>query len=459
MADPAATLTELLGAEAVREADQWGDTLATTLPLAVGLARPPVVYPATEAELAAAMTCAHQNRWRVLPCGSGSKLAWGDLATGIDVVISTARLTQIIDHAVGDMTLTAQAGVSLGALAPILASANQFLALDPAYPQRATLGGLVATGDAGSLRQRYGGVRDMLLGLTLVRYDGQVAKAGGRVVKNVAGYDLMKLLTGSYGTLGIISQLTFRLFPQQDASQTVIVPGAAPAIAALLDMVRRSSLTPVSLDVLSPALTASLGYGADLALVARFQSIAPGVDEQVETLRRTVSGGLSPQGLSPQVIEGAAEIALWSTMQRSLFPEVTEVTGVTEVIGMGAAAPLSKGAIAKVGLLPKAILPFMETLAVLDSTAVARLHGGSGLGTVRLGSGMAAEPLAEVVTKLRSHCEQASGYLTLLEAPTEIKQAVGTWGKMGNSLTLMKAIKAQFDPDYRLSPGRFVGGL
>lgn len=293
-------------------ADQWDDSLAATLPLSLGTARPPVVYPSTEAELAEVMACAHQNQWRILPCGSGSKLAWGSLAEGIDVVVSTARLNQVIDHAVGDMTLTAQAGLTLAELAPILASANQFLALDPAYSQRATLGGVVATGDAGSLRQRYGGVRDMLLGLTLVRYDGQVAKAGGRVVKNVAGYDLMKLLTGSYGTLGIISQLTFRLFPRQDASKTVVIPGLASTLENLLARVRRSSLTPVALDLLSPALTERLGYGAELALVARFQSIAPGVVEQVETLLRMV-----PEALTAQVLGGKRSLPCGKTCKRA----------------------------------------------------------------------------------------------------------------------------------------------
>lgn len=417
-------------------ADQWDDSLAATLPLSLGTARPPVVYPSTEAELAEVMACAHQNQWRILPCGSGSKLAWGSLAEGIDVVVSTARLNQVIDHAVGDMTLTAQAGLTLAELAPILASANQFLALDPAYSQRATLGGVVATGDAGSLRQRYGGVRDMLLGLTLVRYDGQVAKAGGRVVKNVAGYDLMKLLTGSYGTLGIISQLTFRLFPRQDASKTVVIPGLASTLENLLARVRRSSLTPVALDLLSPALTERLGYGAELALVARFQSIAPGVVEQVETLLRMV-----PEALTAQVLGGEAESSLWQNLQTSLFPD---------------GAMLGEGAVAKVGLLPTAILPLMDTLTALAPAAVARLHGGSGIGTVRL-VGEAAT--ADILAKLRSHCEQSSGYLTVLEAPTAIKQAVGVWGDVGNSLAMMKAIKAQFDPNHRLSPGRFVGGI
>ncbi|MEO1070577.1 MAG: FAD-binding oxidoreductase, partial [Cyanobacteria bacterium J06638_6] len=208
------------------------------------LAPEAIVYPTTEAELAAVMACAHEHRWRVLPSGSGSKLTWGGVGNGVDLVVSTARLNQVIDHAVGDMTLTAQAGVKLSELVPRLAQHDQFLAVDPAYPDRATLGGIVATADTGSLRQRYGGLRDMLIGISFVRYDGAIAKAGGRVVKNVAGYDLMKLMTGSYGTLGIISQLTFRLYPGQDVSKTVATTGSATAVAALVSTLRLSPLTP-----------------------------------------------------------------------------------------------------------------------------------------------------------------------------------------------------------------------
>ena len=177
MANIAADLAAIVGSDRVLPPD----SLAPALALAGTAVPQALVYPATEAELAAVMACAHQNRWRVLPCGSGSKLAWGGLVEGVDLVVSTARLNQVIDHAVGDMTLTAQAGVKLADVAPRLAQHNQFLAIDPAYPDQATLGGIVATADTGSLRQGYGGLRDRVIGLSFARADGQIAKAGGRV--------------------------------------------------------------------------------------------------------------------------------------------------------------------------------------------------------------------------------------------------------------------------------------
>ena len=437
MADLLGTLTDLVGADAVvpqaHIAAELGATLAQVV---VDHALPQaVVYPSSEAQLAAVMACAHQHQWRLLPCGSGRKLSWGGLADGVDLVISTARLNQIIDHAVGDMTLTAQAGVTLAALSPQLAAVNQFLALDPAYPQQSTLGGIVATGDTGALRQRYGGVRDMLIGLTLVRYDGQIAKAGGRVVKNVAGYDLMKLFTGSYGSLGILSQLTFRLFPVQEAAKTLVISGDLAAIQTLTAAVRRSSLTPVALDLLSPALGMALGGPEAITLAARFQSIAPGVAEQVAVLRQLIPAELAVRELAEE-----ADQTFWDEASRQLFPPSPESATVK----------------AKVGLLPAETCAFLAQLEAVAPHSLARLHASSGIGTIGLGP-EAATP--DRLKKLRSACTEAQGYLVLLEASPDLKQSLGVWGDVGPSLALMNAIKTQFDPQRRLSPGRFVGGI
>jgi glycolate oxidase FAD binding subunit len=444
MANPVHTLTPLLGADAVLSQEQIAADLGASLALVtVDRTLPPaVVYPTNESQLAEVMACAHQNQWRVLPCGNGSKLAWGGLAEGIDLVISTTRLNRIVDHAVGDMTLTAQAGLTLADLRPPLAAVSQFLPLDPAYSQRATLGGIVATGETGSLRQRYGGVRDMLIGLSFVRQDGQIAKAGGRVVKNVAGYDLMKLFTGSYGSLGIISQLTFRLFPVQETSRTLLISGNIAEIQTLTAAVRRSSLTPVALDLLSPALTAALGGPAAITLAARFQSIAPGVVEQVAVLRQMI-----PADLTVRELAAEADQCFWDEANHQIFSIQPTAT---------ARQPLR----AKVGLLPTEICAFLAQLETLAPQTMARLHASSGIGSLSLSPEAIPSPgLTSGLEKLRTFCTMAQGYLVLLEAPSEIKTTLGVWGEVGPALAPMQAIKAQFDPQRRLSPGRFVGGL
>ena len=232
-----------------------------------------LLFPQTINALAKIVKQASQQQWRILICGNGSKLNWGGLSKDIQLVISLQKCEGLIEHAVGDLTVTVEAGMKLSDLQALLRSQNQFLPIDSSYPEAATLGGIVATADTGSWRQRYGGVRDLLLGVSFVRADGKIAKAGGRVVKNVAGYDLMKLFTGAYGTLGIITQLTFKTFPLPSNSQTLLLTGKAEQIAQATQTIRNSGLTPTAIDLLSASVVRQLELGKDVGLVVRWQTI------------------------------------------------------------------------------------------------------------------------------------------------------------------------------------------
>ncbi|WP_081980669.1 FAD-binding oxidoreductase [Neosynechococcus sphagnicola] len=395
-----------------------------------------VVSPTTLEELGAIMAAAHRHRWRVLPCGRGSKIHWGGLAHPIDLVVSTQRLQNLVEHAVGDLTVTVEAGMQLRELQTRLATAGQFLPLDPLYPETATLGGIVATASAGSLRQRYGGVRDLLLGISLVRADGQVAKAGGRVVKNVAGYDLMKLFTGSFGTLGILSQLTFRIYALPEASQTILLTGASDRLAQGLQTLMTTALTPTALDLLSTAMVAALGQKPGLGLLIRFQTIAAGVEEQTRRLLQLAQ----TLGLQPQIYQGADEAALWLQLR-----------------AMMEAPPLMTGILCKIGVESEsavAVLSQMDTWT--GATVAAHLQVGSGLGLLQLAAGTGSPSL---LNQMRSLCQRHRGFLTLLAAPMALKQQVDIWGYSGNALPLMQGLKAQFDPQQLFSPHRFVGGI
>lgn len=389
-----------------------------------------IASPNAQEELAEVIACAYRNRWQVLPTGNGSKLSWGGVVRspqGRIVIVSTSRLNRLVEHAVGDLTVTAEAGMKFSELQAILAKAGQFLALDPAYPEHATLGGIVATADAGSLRQRYGGVRDMLLGLSFVRFDGQIAKAGGRVVKNVAGYDLMKLFTGSYGTLGIISQVTFRVYPIPDASQTVVLIGTADNIAQATKTLLASALTPTAIDVVS----SGFGIGEGMALVTRFQSVEASVKEQSARLLELGQH----LGLKGSTYAGNDEASLWQKLGEQMH-----------------GAAINGGITCKIGVLPTAEI---ATLSLIDNLgAIAFIHAGSGLGVLRLDSIDKAG-----VERVRSHCQSHSGFLTVLDAPVSFKQEIDVWGYSGNALDLMRKIKQQFDPEGIFSPHRFVGGI
>ncbi|MEG4498397.1 FAD-binding oxidoreductase [Microcoleus sp. F10-C6] len=411
------------------------------------------LYPNTQEELAAVIAWAAQNRCAVLSCGSGSKLDWGGLvkldsprenslqvglfkgdlggssnAAGL-VAVSTSRLNRLVQHAVGDLTVTAEAGMKFADVQKILAGANQFLAIDPAYPQEATLGGIVAAADAGSLRHRYRGVRDMLLGISFVRSDGQIAVAGGRVVKNVAGYDLMKLFTGAYGTLGVISQVTFRVYPLPEASGTVVLTGETNALAQATQILLSSALTPTAVDLLSPDLVAKLGLGKGKGLIVRFQSIAESVKEQSARLLQ-VAEKLGLQGTSCCEND---EHQLWQRL-----PETMWDSGTKSAI------------ICKIGIRSSEAVTAINELPVQD----ALIHAGSGLGVLRFETAT-----ADTLLQVRRGCEAKGGFLTVLAAPTDIKRQLDVWGYTGSAIALMQRIKHQFDPENLLSPHRFISGI
>jgi glycolate oxidase FAD binding subunit len=416
-------------------AEHLRDRLSRAIAPAAGL--PCVVYPNTQEELVEVVRCAASHQWRMMPIGRGSKLDWGGLAHPIEVLISTERLNRLIDHAVGDLTITAEAGMSVRAIADTLHQQDQHLGLDPVYPDQATLGGMVATANTGSLRQRYGGVRDRVIGISFVRADGTLAKAGGRVVKNVAGYDMMKLMTGAYGTLGIISQLTFRVYPNPETSQTVVIAGEAEAIQSLVQAILVSSLTPQRLDGLSPALMAALGFAPCVGVAVQFASIGVSVDQQVKQLSDMARA--SDLSISA-CLKGESDAALWRQLQDPIHPPNTHV-------------PIT----CKMGIPPNQTVEMMQQLPeLLPVEAIAQVHLSSGVGNVQF-DGEAIAPTA--ILKLRQWCDTHGGFLSLLEAPVSWKQQLDSWGYSGNALSMMQRIKSQFDPHHLLNPGRFVGSI
>lgn len=389
------------------------------------------VAPSSQAELCEVVSLAQQQNEKILPCGNGTKLSWGGLVEDIDLVVSTKNLHHIIEHAVGDLTVTLEAGVTLQELQDTLKPTGQFIPLDPAYPESATIGGIIATGDSGNWRQRYSGVRDMVLGISCVRSDGKMTKAGGRVVKNVAGYDLMKLFTGSYGTLGIIAQVTLRTYPLPEASRTILLTGTKDEIATVTNRLRASSLSPTCANVISASVVQQLTSVSEMGLMVRFQSIEPSVRQQSQQL---IALG-KQHNLSAQVIDGDEEQKVWRQMQQLARVAATE-----------------KAITCKLGVLPNNVVTILQQLETLTS--------GAGLGTMLMSSGlgyvsMQLDDGISTLEKLRLYCQQQQGFLTILEAPIAVKQKLEPWGYTGNAGELMRKIKQQFDPQNIFSPGRF----
>ncbi|ERT08390.1 FAD binding domain protein [Lyngbya aestuarii BL J] len=390
-----------------------------------------IIYPNTQTELADVIAYAKQHKLGILPCGKGSKLHWGGLVKNVNLIVSTQRLNQLIEHAVGDLTVTVEAGMSVHQLQQILAATGQFLALDPAYPETATIGGIIATADTGSLRQRYRGVRDQILGISFVRSDGKMTKAGGRVVKNVAGYDLMKLLTGSYGTLGMISQVTLRVYPVSPTSQTVLLTGKSEAIAIATQTLLSSALTPIAVDLLSPKLLEKLNKGSEMGLIVRFQSLPESVEQQAT---RLLEIGEKLGLIGERYIQD--DHHLWQQLKQLIWQSNEDPQ-----------------IICKIGVTPT------EAVATLSQCQTSGLiHAGVGLGVLRWET-VAPEIVPKKILELRNWCNTKGGFLSILDAPSEVKQQVEVWGYNGNALDLMRRIKQQFDPENIFSPHRFVGEI
>jgi glycolate oxidase FAD binding subunit len=364
-----------------------------------------VATPASTEEAAAVLTEAARRDLAVVVRGGGTKLDWGNPPGRLDLIVDTSGLTGIVEHAAGDLITIVRAGTTMGALAGGLP--GQQLALDAA--PEATVGGTVAVGTSGPRRMLYGTVRDLLIGMTVVRPDGKVAHAGGKVVKNVAGYDLGKLFTGSYGTLGLITECAFRLHPRPAASAVVRKRFAdpAPAVAAVL-----------AAQVVPSALEIDARPGAEVEVAVLVEGSADGVRDRVATLEKLLGG---------DVTEGVPD--WWGT-----YPWRDGEAGLKLT------APLSK-------------VP-----ALLAAAGDVTIRGSAGSGV--LYAGLSADPATTVgaVERLRAAATRAGGHAIVLTAPPAVREITDMWGPVAG-LALMRRVKDQFDPDHRFAPGRFVGGI
>src|SRR4051812_34330802 len=271
-----ASLESIVGKPNVREATQRD--------LVEGGRPQFVVEPGSEAELAAVLKSADEAEAKVLPRGAGTKMDWGNKPIAADMVLSTLRLNRVLEHAWGDMTATVEAGCTVGKLQTALAEHGQSLAIDPLWPEQATIGGILATNDSGSLRVRFGSLRDLIIGITLVLPDGTIAKSGGKVVKNVAGYDLPKLVTGALGTLGVVTTAVFRLHPLPTETRSITISGGSSgALQKLATTIHDSQLAYTGLQFRVDSTGAA-------KLDIRFEGTPAGIAAQGKQLQAMCTG-------------------------------------------------------------------------------------------------------------------------------------------------------------------------
>ncbi|MBA2717035.1 MAG: FAD-binding oxidoreductase [Propionibacteriales bacterium] len=385
--------------------------LGTADDAVAGVVPAEVVRPSGVEEVAEVLRQTQREGHTVLATGGRTKTGWAPPPSSADVLIDTTGLDLVVEHTAGDLVVVAEAGLRLSALQQRLRAAGQWLALDPPE-QGATLGGVVSANASGPRRLRYGTVRDLLIGVTVVLADGTVAHAGGKVVKNVAGYDLGKLYTGAHGSLGVVVSTTWRLHPLPAARRVVVLDLSDPLDAGPFALaMARSTLTPSAVEV-----HATTGGSALLVVVfeAILESVRAQADATVALLRGGRQGDDLPDGFGERP-GSDSDLVLRLAFAPASLPDVLQALPDGTVMTSSACTGVAYAALAAehAGLLPT----LRTALAPHDGTAV------------------------------------------VLHAPADLRDGLDHWGSVGDALDLMRRVKDRFDPNGSLAPGRFVGGI
>jgi len=413
------SLSNICGHEHIRE--------ATPADAIDGVQPQWVAEPATTEEAASLLRFAHEAGLAVTPRGGGTKLGWGNPPERLDLIVSTARMNTMLEHASGDLVARLEAGTRLRDAQEVFARAGQWLPIDPPETD-ATIGGIIAANAFGPHRLRYGTMRDLLIGITYVLPDGTVARAGGRVVKNVAGYDLCKLFTGSLGTLGLLTEVIVRLYPLPAARRLVFAGGNAGhlhEVGQALQTLLHAPLVPGAIEV---------EWNRTNRLTVVFEGVEPGVIAQAER----AAALLQPYAREPQILE-----------DHELRPPADRLP------------PLSR---LKIRLPVAALADDALIGGIRVRTWGGRSggplwgHAGSGI-LYRDTAGGEPKEQARVITDLREMVRSHGGSVVVQDAPIEVKRLLDVWDDAGDALPLMRRIKERFDPQRLMNPGRFVGGI
>jgi glycolate oxidase FAD binding subunit len=385
-----------------------------------------VAFPASENQVAAVLTEASRCRIAVVPTGAGTHLGIGNVPTRYDVALSTRRLDALIDHEPDDLTVTVAPGVSMDRLEAHLAEHRQFLPLDPPGTPNATVGGLLATNGFGPLRHKYGTARDWLIGLRVVGADGRPTKSGGRVVKNVAGYDVHKLHVGALGTLGVITEATFKLTTLPAADIAVFAPcgNAADACTTAL-RADDAQLSIATAEVVSPAAARQIFGEAHWGIGFRVAGAHAAVERSLRELRT----------LCAELRETPPWHPAW-----------------------GAAFGDSSQLMLRAAVAPAAVSMTVEALArQFSSDVFIALTPVSGV--IRIRADVAPDEARQRIDGARAAVALAGGALSVDAAPLAVTREIDVFGPGRADLAIMRRLKHALDPRGILAPGRFAGRI
>jgi glycolate oxidase FAD binding subunit len=408
-----------------------------------GITHFPVAAPASGAELGDLVRSARAANQALYPFGGGTMLDLGLSPIKPGTAVDLRPLDGVIDYPARDMTVTVQAGIGVEKLQQMLLVERQRLAVDVPLADRATLGGAIAANASGPRRFGLGTLRDYVIGISVVNDEGQEVKAGGRVVKNVAGYDLMKLYTGALGTLGIITQVTLKLKPLPESSRLVVLPVPFDDVAVVLDVIQSTATRPTCIELLDPGASMAISEKRSIEALTKqwnvvigYEGNAPAVAWQVERIREEI-----PAGLRSGLRECSADEALklWTALADfTLWPEM--------------------GYSFKANMTPSAVLDFCRHATLSEPTPMLRAHAGNGI-VHGHSEGLSLEGAQSMLERLGMLAAQAHGNIIVTRCPPAWKPLIPVWGRSTGDRAMMKAVKEKLDPAGIFNPGRFVDGI
>lgn len=409
-----------------------------------------IVYPKTEEEIVSLLKYANSNGKKISIISGGTKRGFGGLVEYFDILLSLKNYKGVVEHTVGDMTLTVRPGTTIKELQDYLAKTNQKISLDPAWPEYATIGGVIASNESGPKRLRYGSARDIVIGLRVVYPDGTVIRSGGKVVKNVAGYDMNKLFIGSMGTLGVLSEITFKLLPLPKYESLVLLSfseGSENEIKSFAVKLLDSILEPVSVELLNPSLSKRLINQDSYTLALSFEDVESSVHYQEEF----VKNNLQPTGTNLQILPQEEARLFWDKFSR-IAPNgvTTEVNSNNQV-----------EAALKVGVVNLDVLQVLEACKQLQDSINVKIeaHGGLGHGLCQINLSGESDKIVTAIQKLRESVTQLGGYAVVTHLPYALRLKVDVWGEKPSYFALLEGIKEKVDPKKVLNSKRFVGGI
>ena len=417
-----------------------------------------VVTPATIDEVSRVVAYASQEHRAIVPRGNGSKMKMGGIPKKMDIVLSTRRLNRITDRDCENLTLSAESGLTLGEVQQGLAKVGKgyFLPLDPPFTDQATLGGIVATNSSGPKRLLYGSARDMMIGAKAVFPNGDVVVSGGKTVKNVSGYDMCKLLIGSYGTLGILCEMTFKLLPLPEKEATLGLSFAALEDADdFVRELRGGQLIPSSIEILNGLAvqkmksSISMPPNGNYLVAVGLEGVAESIDRQVSEMSEM---GKKHGTLEAVTLDAEKHQAFWVAL-RDFSSRLTDED--SNVISMK-----SNFLISKCG----DILGSYEKIARgLGIHCAFISHAGNGILYSHVLPGKSirskVDSFVELIEKLTAEAAKNGGGLVVESSPPSIKKKVDVWGQSRSDYLVVRRLKEQIDPAGILNIGRFVGGI